>query len=180
MSALGTLALVLAAVWMGALSITVALLVRQVALLTHHVDPDYALDGLPVGRKLPQSLIHMLPEGSGSVLVLGADCEPCKQLVHDLRGATFARPSVVVIEGEEKSAAALAVELAVELRCLVGDEAATAYAALRLNTTPFVFLVDQGEIKEKAVPRGAAYLLGLLGQSEKSARTDLQMLAMEK
>jgi hypothetical protein len=146
---MSTLALFIIAAWISALSILVALLVRQVSLLTHRMDPDYALDGLPRGRRIPSSLADHLPGGSGGVLVLGAGCSPCRKLAYELKGLEVAQPVVALIEGEERSAAVLAAALPHSMKRVVGVEAAHAYSALQLETTPFAFFVDRREISKE-------------------------------
>lgn len=162
MSTLGTLALFVAAAWMGVLSILTALLVRQVSLLTHHMDPDYALDGLARGRRIPSSLAEHLPNGRGGVLVLGAGCGPCRELARDLRGVDIEHPLVAVIEGDESQAAVLAATLPSNVRTITGEAAARAYSSLQLETTPFAFFVEQREIVEKAVLKGATHFNALM------------------
>lgn len=179
MNALGTLALFVVAVWMGVLSVVTALLVRQVALLTHWVDPDYALDGLPRGHRIPKVLAELLPDGSGSVLVLGAQCAPCRELAYELRGATIEQPVVAVIEGDEAPAAALAGVLPPDVRALSGEAAARAFSALQLETTPFAFLVEQRQIVDKAVLRGATHFLSLVQEFGGPPTTEPQVRTLE-
>jgi hypothetical protein len=165
-SAPGTLALVFVSAWIGALSVISALLVRQVGLLTYRVDPDYSLDGLAVGRRFPRLVTDLLPGGSGIVMVLGAGCSPCRELVHGLRGLSVEGPVVAIIEGDETLAAALVEELPAGVQPMIGDEAGRAYSALDLQTTPFLFSVDQRKIVHKTVLRGAPHFVSFLQQPE--------------
>jgi hypothetical protein len=169
MSALAVLVLVLVSAWIGILSIISALLVRQVALLSKRLDPDYAMDGLPVGRRIPSWLAECLPDESGSVLVLGARCDPCRKLAHDLRDMEVALPVVAVIEGDESIGAALSQDLPSAFQVLMGQAAERAYSELSLETTPFFFSVRRREIVHKAVPRGAQHFLSLLQMPEATA-----------
>jgi hypothetical protein len=180
MSALGTTALVLAAAWIGALSILVALLVRQVALLTHRLDPDYALDGLPRGRRVPGSLAESLPDGSGSVLVLGAGCGPCRKLARELQELAIDHyPIVAVVEGDEAAASALAAVLPSGIRTVTGEEGNRMYSRLQLETTPFAFFVEQRQIVEKAVLRGAEHFQALLEESAASPSRNTPLRTLE-
>jgi hypothetical protein len=166
MSALEALALTLVAAWIGVLSVVIALLVRQVALLTKQVDPRHSLDGLTVGRRIPRPLADLLPDSSGSVLVLGSGCAPCLELVNDLRDVDIEHPVVAVIEGEPALAAVLAEKLPSGMRRVTGEEADRAYAALDLQTTPFIFSVDRRQIVFKTPLKGAEDFLSLLRGSE--------------
>lgn len=169
MSPLAILALALVSVWIGVLSIVSALLVRQVALLSKRIDPDYAMDGLAVGRRIPHWLADLLPGGSGSVLVLGAGCAPCRELAHGLRGLDVDLPVVAVIEGDEANGATLSQDLPSSFQVLTGPTAMRAYSDLKLETTPFLFSVDRREIVDKAVPRGAQHFLSLFQTPEDGA-----------
>ncbi|MFL5900074.1 MAG: hypothetical protein ACJ75S_02600 [Solirubrobacterales bacterium] len=165
MSQLGILAVVLISAWLGILSVVIALLVRQVALLTYRVDPDYALDGLAVGRRIPSSISKLLPEGSGSVLVLGVGCGACRELVDGLRGHVIDEPLVAIIEGDELLAQTLVEALPENIQTLTGQSAEHAYSALGLQTTPFMFSVEHRKILRKDVLRGLRHFLSLLPQS---------------
>lgn len=162
MSGLGVLALVVASAWLAVLSVLNALLVRQVALLTARVDPDYALDGLAIGRRLPRALADLLPDGSGSVLVLGAGCGPCRELALGLPGTVGPHPVLALIEGDETAAVALAEVLPGDFKVLVGEAANRAYVDLELQTTPFLVTAERREIVHKVVPRGPNHFLSML------------------
>jgi hypothetical protein len=166
MSALGALALALAAVWIAVLSVVSALLVRQVALLSERMDPAYSLDGLTVGRRIPKSLADLLPNSSGSVLVLGSGCAPCLELVNDLREVNVEHPVVAIVEGDPALAATLVERLPSEVRAVTGEEADRAYTELDLQTTPFMFSVDRRQIVFKTPLKGAEDFLSLLQRSE--------------
>lgn len=179
MSGLGALALALVAAWIGVLSVVSALLVRQVALLTEQVDPRYSLDGLTVGRRIPKSLADLLPNSSGSVLVLGSGCAPCLELVNDLREVDIEHPVVAVIEGEPLLAAVLAERLPSGVQPVTGEEADRAYAELDLQTTPFMFSVDRRQIVFKTPLRGAEDFLSFLRRFEVKPQKQSRLQARE-
>lgn len=166
MSALAILAIALVSVWLATLSIVAALLVRQVALLSKRLDPDYAMDGLLLGRRIPDWLSDLLPDESGALLFLGASCNPCRKLAYDLGGLDVDQPVVAVIEGGGETSEKLAHDLPSSFKVLTGEMAELAFSDLGLETTPFLFWVDRRKIVNKAVPRGAPHFLSLLQTPE--------------
>lgn len=179
MSPIATMAVVLVSLWMAVLTVAIALLMRQVAILTHYLDPDYAPDGLPVGRRIPRAIADLLPNGTGGLLVLGAGCAPCRELAVNLRGASFAAPLVVLIEGDANLAAAIASELPAEARILAGEEARDPYSSLALQTTPFLFLVEGREIVKKTTPQSAGHLLSMLEKTHSEPVSRQQARSLE-
>ncbi|HYI99401.1 MAG TPA: hypothetical protein VEX36_06980 [Thermoleophilaceae bacterium] len=166
-----TLVIVVMSAWLGALSVLAAVVVRQVALLSKLVDPDYSLDGLTVGRRLPQQVASLLPDSSGAILVLGASCAPCRELAQNLGAIDLEQAVVAIIEGDPVHAMPLAEALPVGVRAIAGEKADAAYSALDLQTTPFLFLIERRQIVDKAVLRGADHLRSLLGAAPRTVGT---------
>jgi hypothetical protein len=170
-SSLETVALVLVAAWLALISVLVLLLVRQVGLITVRLDRARSAgapvaDGLAVGEHLPPEVTDRLPDTvaqtRGYLLVLGAVCQPCRQLLDDLRDARFDAPVHAVVSGSTEHADAV-MELVPDTMQAVTEPAATAIVhALEIESTPFVFEVKEGQITAKAMVRGAEHLLAFI------------------
>jgi len=166
MSGLEIAALAVVAVWLVVATAVVMLLVRQVGLLTLRADraaEGPRLDGISVGSAVPEPVAELLPAGGvrTNVLVLGATCGPCRQLVDDLATAQLTGITLALVEGEPVSGEAVASRLPESVVTVVGPAADTAMKAFDLQTTPFLFIVENGVVVGKDVLRGASHLLSL-------------------
>jgi hypothetical protein len=168
MSALGTVAVVLLAVWLGAISIALLATVRQVALLTLRLDREdkaRELDGLSIGSSVPAEVASVLPNGTHErtfLLLLEAECGPCRELVDGIHGQEFEERVVAVIVGEQSRAQALAERLPPSFSPVLGDEATAALKSLDVATSPFLFLVEGDAVAGKNGPRNAAHFRTLV------------------
>jgi hypothetical protein len=166
MTGLELAAVVAVAVWLVVATVVMILLVRQVGLLTlraDRADEGPRLDGISVGRDVPEAVSALLPgvRDRANVLILGATCGPCRELVDNLAPARITATTVAVIEGDEAAAEGVASRLPSGIRRVTGARAAAAMKALDLQTTPFLFLVDDGVVVGKDVVRSADHYLTL-------------------
>jgi hypothetical protein len=178
MSSLETVALVLVTAWLALISLLVLLLVRQVGLITVRLDRARSAgapvaDGLAVGDRLPSEvtdrLAGTLADTRAYLLVLGAVCQPCRQLLDDLRDARFDAPVHAVVSGSAEHAEAV-LELVPETMQPVREPAATAIVrALEIESTPFVFEVRDGQVTAKAMVRGAEHFLAFIDEGAAKA-----------
>lgn len=171
MSTLGTTALILAAIWMGALTVVAVLLVRQIAILMVRLDrigssttlvPNYdpMAEGPEVGSQLPAGVAQALPElGSGTshIVLLSATCGPCRDIAEglgrsDLSTVRKQGKVVALVPGRAELADALVTLLPSGIRH-VRDPQATALATeLSIQRVPFALRVDAGKVTAKAPP----------------------------
>lgn len=92
MSDLGMVAVVVAGVWLGALTLVVILTVRQIALLTARLDhaatlapsPSYSLadEGPKIGSRIEETVLRWVPElaaPKAHLLLLSSTCGPCRE-----------------------------------------------------------------------------------------------------
>lgn len=168
MSTLAVIAMALAGVWLGALTLAVLAMVRQVALVTLRLDrADEArdLDGLSIGSAVPDEVASVLPAGAHArtfLLMLEADCGPCRDLADGLHDQRFDERIVAIVAGDETRAASIASRLPETFAAVMGAPAAAAVKALDVATSPFLFLVENGEIAGKNGPRNAAHFRALV------------------
>ena len=165
MSALAIVALVLACVWLGALTFVVVLLVRQVGLLTVRLSmATQAIslddDGPEVGSALPEDVAEVVPDGERAYLLLiSASCEPCRELVVELDGHQFEQSVVALVPGRQEQASELAALLPPGMRVVVDPEATQLAESLDLESTPFAIEVEGGTVTSKVHLFGGASAL---------------------
>ena len=167
MSALAVAALVLVCIWLGALTLVVVLLVRQIGLLTVRLSiasQTLSLDedGPEVGDRLPEDVAAVLPdqeEERAYLLLISAGCDPCRELVADLGGHRFEEKIVALVPGREEQASELAALLPSGIQVVLDPKAAMLADSLELESTPFAIEVEGGTVTRKAHLHGGASAL---------------------
>ncbi len=180
MSALAIAALVLVCIWLGALTLVVVLLVRQIGLLTVRLSvAGQALsvdnDGPEVGSSIPEDVASVLPdleEERAYLLLISAGCTPCRELVADLGERPFEQDIVALVPGDEGQASELASLLPSGIRAVLDPEASGVAGALKLESTPFVLEVERGTVTRKAyLYEGASDLITFVESGDTPAET---------
>jgi hypothetical protein len=165
MSALAIAALVLVCAWLGVLTFVVMLLVRQVGLLTVRLTmATQAMslddDGPEVGSSLPEDVAEVMPERERAYLLLiSADCDPCRELVAELDGHRFEEKVVALVPGRREQAAELAALLPPDIRVVLDPEATDLAESLDLESTPFALEVESSTVIRKVHLYGGASAL---------------------
>lgn len=158
MNGLAVVALVLAGIWLGILTLVVVLLVRQIGLLTVRLSvvgqaPDLDNDGPEVGSNVPEEVAFALPEVGGErayILLISASCTPCRELVVGIRQHDFEQTVVALVPGDEELADELAALLPSGVRAVRDPEARRLAGALGISSTPFAVEVEHGTVTRKA------------------------------
>lgn len=165
MSALAIAALVLVCAWLGILTFVVMLLVRQVGLLTVRISMATQAtslddDGPEVGSSLPEDVAEVMPDGERAYLLLiSADCDPCRELVAELDGHRFDQKIVALVPGRQEQAAELAALLPPDIKVVLDPEAIQMTESLNLESTPFALEVESGTVTRKVHVYGGASAL---------------------
>jgi hypothetical protein len=165
MSALAIAALVLVCAWLGVLTFVVMLLVRQVGLLTVRLTmATQAMslddDGPEVGSSLPEDVAEVMPERERAYLLLiSADCDPCRELVAELDGHRFEEKVVALVPGRREQASELAALLPPDIRVVLDPEATDLAESLDLESTPFALEVESSTVIRKVHLYGGASAL---------------------
>jgi hypothetical protein len=165
MSALAIAALVLVCAWLGVLTFVVMLLVRQVGLLTVRLTmATQAMslddDGPEVGSSLPEDVAEVMPEQERAYLLLiSADCDPCRELVAELDGHRFEQKVVALVPGRQEQAAELAALLPPDIKIVLDPEATDLAESLDLESTPFALEIESGTVTRKVHLYGGASAL---------------------
>lgn len=178
MSGLALSAIVLAALWLGVLTLVMVLVVRQLAILTARFEMagsriSPGADGLEVGRQAPVEVLSALPElrtRVGYVLVLSATCAPCRELAPNLAELSFTEPVTALVPGRAELADSLAQLLPGWMRVVRDPEAMAIANALQVRTTPFAMEIEGGFVTGKAFLHAAADLRRLAEARRTGAR----------
>ncbi len=182
MSALAIAALVLVCIWLGALTLVVVLLVRQIGLLTVRLSVAGEAvslddDGPEVGSSVPDTVASVLPSGGEErafLLLVSSTCTPCRELVADLRGEhRFEQKIVALVPGPEELARELAALLPPGVKAVLDPQATGLAEALDLESTPFALEVEGKTVTRKAfLHRGASELIEFVGSAGERAETE--------
>ena len=183
MSGLGTLALVLATIWLAALTMVALVLVREVAVLRFHQGQRTrasapARQGLDIGRDLPPLVRELVPETSTGVvyvILTSAICAPCRELVTQLRQLKIDEPVVALVAGRSDVAEDLVAMFPPYVRVVRDPLATTLADALELRTTPFAMELEFGQVTGKAFLHEASHLMNLI----RARRTGLRKLVRQ-
>ena len=194
MSGLGTVALVVACIWMGVLTLVLVLVIRQIALLTvrlsnaghipsQQVEDGFspADDGPQVGGNAPDEVIAALPElehDKNLVLLISATCTPCRELAAEL-GRNSSElpelPTVALVPGSQMSLVDALVDLLPSSMRVVRDPDATQFAnALEIQSTPFGVAVNEGRVLGKSYLHGKSDIIALAETVEKLSSEESQ------
>ncbi len=168
MSTLAIAALVLACIWLGALTLVVVLLVRQIGLLTVRLSVAGGAtslddDGPDVGSSVPEDVAAVLPDRAAErafLLLISSSCTPCRELVVDLGKHRFEQKVVALVPGPEEQSGELAALLPSGIGVVLDPEATRLAEALDLESTPFALEVERGTVTRKAyLHEGASDLI---------------------
>jgi len=168
MSALAIAALVLVCAWLGVLTLVIVLLVRQIGLLTVRLSVAsraFSLDddGPEVGSSVPEDVTSALPDLQDKrayLLLISANCAPCRELVADLGELRFEQKIVALVPGSMEQASELAALLPPGIRPVLDPVAVRLAEVLELESTPFALEVERGTVTRKAyLHEGAADLI---------------------
>jgi hypothetical protein len=174
MTGLGIAAIVLSAVWMGVLTLTILLLIRQVGVMTIRLDrlasgqgPSAPSDGLPIGEEIPESVVSAIPRlstGTYYVVTLSASCTTCRQLAAELGNVDFPYSANVIalVPGAEDSAVQVAEALPADVEVVMDPGATEIANHLRIEYAPFTLEIEDRRVGGKAHLHRAADFVGLM------------------
>lgn len=172
---------VVTGLWMTALTLVSLGLVRQIGLVTVRLDRDRQAsapvnDGLAIGEDVPDEVLSQLAVDDSSVgylLILGAVCAPCRELANDLQGTVLSRPVTALVSGSQELSDSMA-ELLPSGVTVVRDTGEGELAkSMRIETSPFAFEIVKGQVRGKAVLRGAEHLLSFIEPPDREIHGDV-------
>lgn len=176
MSDLISIALVLAGIWLGVLTLVVVLVVRQIGLLTVQLNGRSQLsqtqstfsvdeDGPEIGMPAPDVVLAALNRFASPracLLLVSATCVPCHKLVMELRNQPDLPPAIALVAGRSELADGLAALLPPNFLVLQDPDASALAHALQIQSTPFAVAIDDGYVAGKAYVRQATDFVALL------------------
>jgi hypothetical protein len=154
--------------WLGLLTFTLLLCVRQVAVLTVRVERtvgfSVADDGLPIGFPIPEEVADVLPAVRRRLMVLfmSATCAPCRELARELGTVGLGVELAVLVSGAEDVATAVAGFLPSDVLVLRDPDATRVARALQVRSTPFATLASEGSVFGKTYANDVSDLESLV------------------
>jgi hypothetical protein len=168
MSSLETLVVALLAVWLGAISVAVLLVIRQISLLTvrlGYVSPHTVTDdhGPAIGSAVPAQASELLGlNGEGrAVVFLSSTCGPCRDFATGASPNHLGDDTSVLISGREELALGVAALLPSGTEPLLDPTSREIAAALGVEMVPFALYISDGRIRGKSYLRDPDELVKL-------------------
>lgn len=153
------LALAVLTVWVAVLTLALASMIRELAILRLRFDRvggDFSVDraGLEVGRSVPPEVHAALPMTAEPLyaLVMSASCSPCWQFLERFQVGPEIHLSVLLSGGGDK-AAEMASKLPKHATVIRDPLAKQLAAALQVSSTPFVIQMEDGIVTGKSYLR---------------------------
>lgn len=171
------IALVLAGIWLGFLTLVVVLTIRQVGLMTVRLsaandtastgDMTFSVDndGPEIGSSVPgavASVLSQLGRERTCLLLVSATCVPCHKLVMELHKQGELPGTIALVAGRAEVADGLAALLPPEMHIVRDPQAAELANALQIQSTPFAVAIEDGRISGKAYVRRVTDFIALL------------------
>jgi hypothetical protein len=182
MSTLGIVALCAAGAWLGALTFTMALLIRQLAIVSAWAEQvtERQDDGLEAGTPVPELALELVPELATEqtyVIFLDSQCQPCREFAleagrSEQMAALKELPIAAAVSGKGAQADEIARMLPPWVKVARGKEADRLKDSFRVVQTPSVYEVDAGKVAGRAVAGyGLVNFLNLV-EARRAARGD--------
>jgi len=177
-SGLGIAAVVLLSLWLGALTLAVLLLIRQIGLITVRLDVARSGrdDGLGIGDRVPTQVLAALPElehGLVYLLFLSPSCGPCLEIVPELGSQDFEAPVIALFGGRDEMADDFEATFPSEIRTMRDPIASEVADTLKIRSTPFAIEIETGIVTGKTYMREAADLVRLMAARETSEAAEI-------
>lgn len=160
MSSLAALAVVIAAIWLAALTVAVVLVVRQIGLLTIRLTysaPHGAAEehGPAIGAPVPDSVVETLGlNGQGRALVfLSCSCTPCRDFASQVTIEQLAGDTTIAISGREELARGVASLLPEGSEALFDPASDDLAQAFGIQMVPFALYLTEGHVHSKTYLR---------------------------
>jgi hypothetical protein len=162
MDALEVAALIAVAAWLGVLTLSNILTLRQAGILTAWMQQRTLPtdEGLDAGAPIPDTALQAAPElteGLAYVVFLGANCMPCREFALDIgRSKALAgmRENAVFtasVAGRDAQAEEVAKMLPDWVRVIRSPQAEMLQDAFLVQATPTVYEVELGNVTGRAV-----------------------------
>ncbi len=168
-------ALVFVGLWLGLLTFVVVLLVRQLGLITVRLENlDAQSAALPslgpeIGTPIVPEIATLLPNqlsGPVPILFISSNCEPCRELIVDIRKQQVQVPGIVLLTGNDAAAENLAGLLPPSLQVVRDPVASQLTEALQVRMKPFVVMVTENRVSYRSILNQAAELNRLVAQGQ--------------
>ena len=151
-------ALVIAAIWLGVLTVVTLLVVRQVGLITLRLDiagqgAVIPADGLAIGVTVPDEVVARAPylsDGLTYLLLLSGTCAPCRELAPQLASVETRGLVVSLVPGDEEGVRDLIPLIPPSYEVVRDPHAIEIAMALNMQRTPAVLEIEDSVVTGKA------------------------------
>jgi hypothetical protein len=182
MTPIQVVALVVACVWLAALTLVVLLLVRQLGLVTLRLDlvgggqAPMPADGPEIGEALPAEVTDRLPElsrGRQFVLLISPTCVPCHEIAPQLVTVAVSDRVTTLVPGRQELADELTAKLPPTYQVVRDPVAAEVARTLQLERTPSAVELRDGVVSGKAYLYKASDLQQLVDADSRPTDVDI-------
>lgn len=181
MTDLQTIALALVALWLGAITLVVVLLVRQLGLVTLRLDigggaPVPLADGPDIGEVVPEAVVARVPQlaqGLRYLLLVSPTCAPCHEIAPQLSGLVLEGQVVALVPGHAEVADDFAAMLPPSFDVVRDPVAVEVAKSLGMELTPAALEIEDGVVSGKAHLMRATDLRDLMNAREQSDAADI-------
>lgn len=156
MNSLETLALVVATLWLVALTVAVVLVIRQIGLLTirltysapHGVADEH---GPAIGSSVPETAASLLGlNGDSRALVfLSSTCNPCREFASQASSDHLGEDTTVLISGNPELARGVAALLPRGTKPVLDPTSQEVASAFGVGMVPFALYLSGGRVRAK-------------------------------
>lgn len=160
MNTMGLLAISFVTLWLLLLTLSIILIIRQIGILTVQVSTGQANaheflqnDGPEVDRALPNDVLQRLPtliDVPTCIILISSTCTTCRELVTELYHQPLAVRTVALLAGSDELANPLSELLPSSIEVIRDPEASEMASSLRIQSTPFGFVVEEGIVRQKS------------------------------
>jgi hypothetical protein len=169
-------ALFLVAGWLAVLTLTVLLVVRQVAWISIRVEQrgGTRLRGPDIGTFLPDDILPSLNDDVSYLLFVSPTCGPCLKIASELQTQELGGARLLALfAGQDGIADDFASLFPPEVEIIRDPDATAVAEALDVALTPFTLEVESRVITGKAYLRDVSDLLRLIEAREVSDAAEI-------
>jgi hypothetical protein len=155
-NSLETLALVVATLWLVALTVAVVLVIRQIGLLTirltysapHGVADEH---GPAIGSSVPETAASLLGLNGDSraVVFLSSTCNPCRDFATQASADQLGEDTTILISGNPELARGVAALLPKGAESVLDPISQEVASAFGVGMVPFALYLSDGRVRAK-------------------------------
>jgi hypothetical protein len=176
---------IVATVWLAALTLLMTVVIRHLGLLTLRVQAGHIVegDGLLIGDRVPDEAINVAPEldrATRYIVFLSETCSACFGLAPNLDAVPEPSTLLACVVGEGRASVRLREAVPGVVPALTGSGAKQLADAFRVRQTPQVLQVENGILIGRATPHDIADVVRLIDAYEYSDASEVAIRMREE